>query len=60
MVLRILRIRPLPGVEWTVNVDREKAGIYNTDVATIGSVIRLVTKGSWLATLGQMIPRGQN
>ena len=37
--------RPLPGVEWTVNVDREKAGIYNTDVATIGSVIRLVTNG---------------
>ena len=37
--------RPLPGVEWTVNVDREKAGIYNTDVSTIGSVVRLVTNG---------------
>ncbi|MAU56653.1 MAG: efflux RND transporter permease subunit [Hyphomicrobiales bacterium] len=37
--------RPLPGVEWTVNVDREKAGIYDTDVSTIGSVIRLVTNG---------------
>ena len=37
--------RPLSGVEWTVNVDRERAGIYNTDVSTIGSVIRLVTNG---------------
>ncbi|MEL0184691.1 MAG: efflux RND transporter permease subunit, partial [Hyphomicrobiales bacterium] len=37
--------RPLPGVEWAVDVDREKAGIYNTDINTIGSVIRLVTNG---------------
>ncbi len=37
--------RPLPGVEWAVDVDREKAGIYNTDITTIGSVIRLVTNG---------------
>ena len=37
--------RPLPGVEWAINVDREKAGIYNTDLSTIGSIIRLVTNG---------------
>tara|TARA_Y100000590_G_scaffold458649_2_gene613815 strand:+ start:4015 stop:7122 length:3108 start_codon:yes stop_codon:yes gene_type:complete len=44
-ILDIEDTRPLPGLEWAINVDREKAGIYNTDVTTIGSVIRLVTNG---------------
>ncbi|MDG2186764.1 MAG: efflux RND transporter permease subunit [Hyphomicrobiales bacterium] len=44
-IIDIEDTRPLPGVEWAVDVDREKAGIYNTDISTIGSVIRLVTNG---------------
>jgi multidrug efflux pump len=44
-IIDIEDTRPLPGVEWAVDVDREKAGIYNTDINTIGSVLRLVTNG---------------
>lgn len=37
--------RPLPGIDWQFNVDVEATGIYGTDVATIGGIIQLVTKG---------------
>ena len=37
--------RPLPGIDWQFDVDVEATGIYGTDVATIGGVIQLVTKG---------------
>ena len=37
--------RPLPGIEWQVRVDREEAGRYDTDIATVGSMIQLVTNG---------------
>lgn len=37
--------RPLPGIEWRVKVDREKAARYGADVALIGNAIQLVTSG---------------
>ena len=37
--------RPLPGLEWQIEVDREKAGKYNTSIASIGPIIQLVTNG---------------
>ncbi|VAW17940.1 RND efflux system, inner membrane transporter [hydrothermal vent metagenome] len=37
--------RPLPGIEWEINVDRAEAGRYGTDVASVGAMIQLVTNG---------------
>ena len=37
--------RPLPGIEWELKVDREEAGRFGTDVASIGAMIQLVTNG---------------
>jgi len=43
--------RPLPGIEWEVQVDRTAAGRYGADVASIGPLIQLVTRGATLDTL---------
>ena len=37
--------RPLPGIEWRLEVDRSKAGRFAADVASIGAVVQLVTNG---------------
>lgn len=37
--------RPLPGIEWRLNVDREQAARYGANVALIGNAIQLVTSG---------------
>lgn len=42
--------RPLPGIEWQVNVDREEAGRFGTDVATVGGMIQMVTNGLLIGT----------
>ncbi|SES94853.1 multidrug efflux pump [Marinobacter segnicrescens] len=42
--------RSLPGIEWRLEVDREAASRFGTDVASIGSSVRLVTNGLVLAT----------
>ncbi|MGC8121068.1 efflux RND transporter permease subunit [Marinobacter sp. VGCF2001] len=42
--------RSLPGIEWQLNVDREAAARFGTDVLSIGSAVRLVTNGLVLAT----------
>ena len=42
---------PLPGIDWQIDVDVERAGKYGTDVATIGGTIRLVTRGVLLDTM---------
>lgn len=42
--------RSLPGIEWRLNVDREAAARFGTDVVSIGSSVRLVTNGLVLAT----------
>lgn len=37
--------RPLPGIEWEINVNREEAGRYNAGIAAVGSMVQLVTNG---------------
>ncbi len=37
--------RPLPGIEWRINVDREKAASYGADIALIGNAIQMITTG---------------
>ncbi len=37
--------RPLPGIEWELQVDRAQASKFGIDLATIGQYVRLVTNG---------------
>ncbi len=37
--------RPLPGIEWRLNVDREEAGRYGTNIVTVGNAVQLITSG---------------
>lgn len=37
--------RPLPGIEWQLDVDRVQAGRYQTSVAEVGAMVQLVTNG---------------
>jgi multidrug efflux pump len=37
--------RPLPGIEWQLDIDREEAGRYNAAIASVGSMVQLVTTG---------------
>lgn len=41
--------RPLPGIEWILDVDRKEAGRFGADVASVGSLIQLVTNGFLIA-----------
>ncbi|MBX2838700.1 MAG: efflux RND transporter permease subunit, partial [Gammaproteobacteria bacterium] len=41
--------RPLPGIEWRLEVDREQAARYGADVALIGNAVQLLTSGIRLA-----------
>ncbi|MFN3260171.1 MAG: efflux RND transporter permease subunit [Pikeienuella sp.] len=43
--------RPLPGIDWEIDVDREMAGRFGTDIATIGTIVQLVTRGALLDTI---------
>ncbi|WP_414834092.1 efflux RND transporter permease subunit [Afifella sp. YEN Y35] len=36
---------PLPGIEWELTIDREEAGRFNAGIASVGSMIQLVTNG---------------
>jgi len=49
--------RPLPGIDWEIDVDTEKAGRYGADVATVGGMVQLVTRGLLLDTY---TPRGSD
>ena len=42
---------PLPGIDWEINVDVEAAGRYGADVATVGGMVQLVTRGILLDTM---------
>ena len=42
---------PLPGIDWQINVDVEKAGRYGASVATVGAMVQLVTRGILLDTM---------
>ncbi len=37
--------RPLPGIEWRIEVDRERAARHGADIALIGQAVQLVTTG---------------
>lgn len=41
---------PLPGIDWQIDVDVEAAGRYGADVATVGGMVQLVTRGILLDT----------
>ncbi len=43
--------RPLPGIDWQIDVDVEKAGRYGASVATVGAMVQLVTRGILLDTM---------
>lgn len=42
---------PLPGIDWQIDVDVEEAGRYGADVATVGAMVQLVTRGLLLDTM---------
>ncbi|MDO5756041.1 MAG: efflux RND transporter permease subunit [Rhodobacterales bacterium] len=42
---------PLPGIDWQIDVDVEKAGRFGADVAAVGGMVQLVTRGLLLDTM---------
>jgi multidrug efflux pump len=42
--------RPVPGIEWRLEVDREQAARFGADVSAVGSTVRLVTNGIKMGT----------
>ena len=42
---------PLPGIDWQIDVDVQKAGRFGADVATVGGMVQLVTRGILLDTM---------
>ena len=42
---------PLPGIDWEIEVDVARAGRYGADVATVGGMVQLVTRGILLDTM---------
>lgn len=42
---------PLPGIDWQIDVDVEKAGRFGANVATVGAMVQLVTRGILLDTM---------
>ncbi|MGJ8612062.1 MAG: efflux RND transporter permease subunit, partial [Octadecabacter sp.] len=43
--------RPLPGIDWEITVDVEEAGRFGANVATVGGMVQLVTRGILLDTM---------
>ena len=50
-LVRIEDTRPLPGIDWQIDVDVQEAGRYGADVATVGAMVQLVTRGLLLDTM---------
>jgi multidrug efflux pump len=42
---------PLPGIDWQIDVDVAEAGRFGADVATVGAMVQLVTRGILLDTM---------
>ncbi|MGD2084277.1 MAG: efflux RND transporter permease subunit [Chromatiales bacterium] len=42
--------RPLPGIEWRLEVEREQAARYGADVALLGNAVQMVTTGIRVST----------
>lgn len=43
--------RPLPGIDWEIDVDVTRAGRFGADVATVGGMVQVVTRGILLDTM---------
>ena len=52
-LIKIEDTLPLPGIDWQIDVDVAKAGRFSADVATVGAMVQLVTRG---ILLGEMRP----
>ncbi|MFT5004627.1 MAG: multidrug efflux pump [Paracoccaceae bacterium] len=50
-LIRIEDTLPLPGIDWQIDVDVEKAGRFGADVVTVGAMVQLVTRGLLLDTM---------
>jgi multidrug efflux pump len=50
-IIDIEDTRPLPGVDWQIDVDVGAAGRFGADVATVGGMVQLVTRGILLDTM---------
>ena len=50
-LIQIEDSRPLPGIDWQIDVDVEKAGRFGADVVTVGAMVQLVTRGILLDTM---------
>ena len=37
--------RPLPGIEWRIEIDREQAAKFGADVSTLGNAVQMLTTG---------------
>lgn len=44
-VFNVEDTRPMPGIEWQIDVDRAEAAKFGADITMVGSVIQLVTNG---------------
>ncbi|QQA44433.1 efflux RND transporter permease subunit [Pelagovum pacificum] len=42
---------PLPGIDWQIDVDVERAGQFGANVAAVGAMVQLVTRGILLDTM---------
>ena len=49
-LLSIEDSRPLPGIEWELDIDRQEAGRYNATIAPVGSMVQLITNGVMIGT----------
>ena len=49
--------RPVPGIEWVIEVDRAQAAKFGADVTLIGNYVRMVTHGT---KLGEYRPDGND
>lgn len=50
-IIGIEDTRPLPGIDWQIDVDVARAGRFGADVATVGGMVQLVTRGILLDTM---------
>jgi multidrug efflux pump len=44
-VLNVEDTRPMPGIEWQIDVDRAQAAKFGADITLVGNMIQLVTNG---------------
>lgn len=47
-IIDITDSRPIPGIDWRINVDREQAARFGADISLVGNAIQLVTNGIML------------